>query len=95
MDYVEEAKRIVTRELSDFPARVFLFGSRASGCARTTSDIDVAIDATLPLPAGLMGRLREALEESPIPYRVDVVDLAEVEEPFLQKVRREGLPWNA
>jgi predicted nucleotidyltransferase len=50
---------------------VYLFGSRASGRPRATRDVDVAIDATAPLPPGVLATLREALEESTIPYRVD------------------------
>ena len=39
--------------------------------------------------------MREALEESTIPNRVDIVDLAETDAAFRDSVHREGIPWNA
>jgi proline iminopeptidase len=49
-----------------------LFGSRATGSARPTSDIDVAILA--PAMTGPQwSRLREALEESDVVFIVDAV----------------------
>jgi len=76
-------------------ARVYLFGSAATGALRASSDIDVAIEAPEPLPAALLSRLREALEESTIPYEVDVVDLGTVDPEFRQRVKREGILWSA
>jgi len=42
-----------------------------------------------------MAEIRERLEESDIPYTVDVVDLARTSQTFRDKVRREGIRWNA
>lgn len=69
---------------------MYLFGSWASGTERRASDIDLAIDAPAPLPATLLASLREAIEESHVPYRVDVVDLAEVDPSFRARALREG-----
>jgi predicted nucleotidyltransferase len=74
---------------------VYLFGSWARGAQRPTSDIDVAIESAEPLPRALLASLREALEESTIPNRVDVVDLAETDAAFRDRVRREGIRWIA
>ena len=74
--------------------RLFLFGSRARGDARRTSDIDVAVLPEAPLIPGTLARLREALEESDIPYRVEITDLSTVSEAFRRKVLAEGIPWN-
>ena len=92
---LEQVKGIVSRTLAPTPVDVYLFGSRASGRARATSDIDVAIDAAAPLPRGVLVALRDALEESTIPYRVDVVDLAETDSDFRERIRREGVLWIA
>ena len=73
----------------------YLFGSWATGRRHSASDIDVAIEATEPLAPGLLAGLREALEESTIPYRVDVVDLADADPTFRERVRREGVVWTA
>jgi len=42
-----------------------------------------------------LARLREALEESTVPYRVDVIDLSDVDTEFRERVRREGILWIA
>jgi predicted nucleotidyltransferase len=74
---------------------VYLFGSWARGTAGPTSDVDLAVDPREPLPPGVLARLREALEESTIPLRVDVVDLADTDAAFRDRVRREGIRWIA
>ena len=48
-----------------------------------------------PLPRGLLASLREALEKSTIPNRVDVVDLAKTDAAFRDRIRREGIRWIA
>ena len=95
VEALEEVRRIVTERLKGFEATVVLFGSRASGTARVASDIDVAILPRRPLPAGALGRIREALEESHVPYRVDVVDLSTVDSAFRDRVLETGVIWAA
>jgi len=92
---LERVKGIVRRVLGHTPVDVYLFGSWASGAQRPTSDIDVAIESAEPLPRALLASLREALEESTIPNRVDVVDLAETDAAFRDRVRRDGIRWIA
>jgi hypothetical protein len=41
----------------------------------------------------VLADLRETLEESTIPYEVDVVDLSEASPQFRQRVKREGVVW--
>ncbi len=91
---VEEVRRLVLEALRGRKTRVWLFGSQARGDARPQSDIDVAILPLEELPAGTLERLRDTLEESSIPQRVDVVDLREVAEAMRARVEAEGLPWN-
>jgi len=90
---LERVKGIVCGILGDRPVDVYLFGSWALGVQRSTSDIDVAVESATPLPRALRACLREALEESTIPNRVDVVDLAETDAAFRDRVRREGIRW--
>jgi len=86
-------RKTVVRALGAQPARVYLFGSWASGTQHRASDIDLAIEAPTKLPAAVLSRLREALEESRVPYRVDLVDLAEVDASFRARALREGQVW--
>ena len=92
--YLDEVRRLALRE---FPggAQVYLFGSFASGRARRGSDIDVAVLPRAGAAKGALSRLREALEESWVPHRVDVVDLREADPAFRERVLREGVRWSA
>lgn len=92
-DVLAEVHRIVTKVLGRHVA-VYLFGSWARGQATRASDIDIAIQPSRPLPPGALAELREQLEESRIPYRVEVVDLTQVAPSFRNRVLQEGIPWN-
>jgi predicted nucleotidyltransferase len=72
--------------------RLYLFGSWARGEGRRASDLDLALLSEKPL-LDLMPLLREALEEARVVRRVDLVDLAEAEPAFRERVLREGVLW--
>jgi uncharacterized protein len=91
---LEEVRRIVLDAVGERNGKVYLFGSWARREATRLSDIDVAIEPSVPLPRGTLARLRERLEESHVPYRVDVVDLTRTSPEFRQRVLTEGVLWN-
>ena len=93
LNALEEAKRIILGGLKGYNVAVFLFGSRATGTAGPISDIDVAIYPKECLPAGLLSTIREELEESGIPYSVDLVDLTQLSQSWLEKIQRDGVAW--
>ena len=72
---IEELRRMVLAALGQRDAAVWLFGSCARGDARQHSDIDIAILPRDELPVGFFGQLQADIEESTIPYDVEVVDL--------------------
>lgn len=92
--YLAKAQLLVMGYMTGIPGvKVYLFGSWARGEQRTSSDIDIAIDG-LPSDKGYMiGRLREALEESDLPYNVDVVDMSFVSTSLRQRILQEGILW--
>ena len=89
-----EVRRIAQEVLRGKGIGLYLFGSWVRGQATSASDIDLAVDAPLPLPSGLLAQLRERLEESHIPYRVEIVDLRKTDSAFRQRVLNEGIRWN-
>jgi len=91
---VAQARKIILDHLKDYPVQLYLFGSRARGDARPTSDIDVGILPKAPLPTGLLAELREALFESLIPVTVDLVDLSQTDEDFKQQILQDAIIWN-
>ena len=71
-----------------------MFGSWAKGTARQGSDVDVAVEYPDGVSGVLkIGELREQLEESTIPYRVDVVDMQQASQTLLQEIRKDGIQW--
>ena len=70
-------------------AQVFVFGSRANGTAKKTSDLDLAIDNDTPLGLSLLGELKHAFSESNLPIRVDVVDLHAISKEFKALIENE------
>jgi uncharacterized protein len=63
-----------------------VFGSRARGGARQYSDLDLALEWDRPLGLDLIGHIAEALSESDLPYKVDIVDLATVDPAFRARI---------
>ena len=90
---LERVREIVMDVLGTEDVRVYLFGSCATGSVRSSSDIDVAVEPLHGSPPPSLATLRERLDESDVPYDVDVVDLSRASLEFAQRVRREGLVW--
>lgn len=90
---LQRVRTIAHEVLRGHAVRVYLFGSSVSGRVHRSSDIDLAIDPVGPLPPALLAELRERLEESDVPYDVDVVDLSKASPEIRASVQREGLRW--
>ncbi len=65
------------------------FGSRVNGTPRSSSDIDLVIAGKEKLDWKLLVNLKEAFEESELPFRVDVLDWHAISSEF-QKVIEKG-----
>jgi predicted nucleotidyltransferase len=83
--------RAVLRQHLPAGARALVFGSRAQGGARRYSDLDLALEWDRPLGLNVMAAIGEALSESDLPYRVDLVDLALVNAAFRRRVLAESV----
>lgn len=70
---------------------VYLFGSRARGDARWNSDFDLWLDADID--AAKLGQVNELLEESFIPFHVDLVTTRQLATRFGDAVKREAIRW--
>jgi uncharacterized protein len=90
---IEELRRMVLRALGGHDAGVWLFGSCAAAAPRQRGGIDIAILPHDELPVGFIGELQADIEESDIPYDVDLVDLRSADPALVDAVRREGVKW--
>ena len=73
-------------------ARAYVFGSRAHGGARRYSDLDLAIEWERPLGLDVIGEIADALSESDLPYKVDIVDLSIVDAAFRARITADCIP---
>ena len=65
------------------------FGSRATWTAKNYSDLDLAILGDEPLPLDVSSALAEALSDSDLPFKVDLVDWARIDDTFRNIIRRD------
>ncbi len=79
-----------------FPdAIIYLFGSRARGTARSSSDIDIAIDAKNPIDILELMRAANVIEALNIPLKIDLVDFNAVPIEMQHVIKKEGKQWKA
>lgn len=84
---------MVLDALGEHDAAVWLFGSCVRGDVRQHSDIDIAILPRDELPSAFFAVLAADIEDSAIPYDVDLVDLRSADPALVAEVRREGVKW--
>jgi predicted nucleotidyltransferase len=61
---------------------VRVFGSRAGGSPKRTSDLDLLLEAEDILPLSLIATLADAFDESRLPFKVDLIDRRAVSKSF-------------
>lgn len=89
---IQRVKAIVLQHFSTQNVRIYLFGSWARGEQKRSSDIDIAIEGNKDISYEIT-LLREKLEESTIPRRIDVVDMHYAGKALCQRIRKEGIVW--
>ena len=87
-DHLRRVKTILRAHL---PAgvKVFAYGSRAHGRARTFSDLDLCLRAAARLSAHTLSAIDRDLEESDLPYKVDVIDWNAIGPSFRNAIEKD------
>jgi len=87
--YLQILKPILQAYAPD--AEVWAYGSRVSGHAHKTSDLDLVLrnPAVLTSPQKMLVELRAAISESGLPILVDVMDWARIPQAFREEIERE------
>ena len=97
-DYIDIVKQIVLKQVPNDAFAIFLFGSRAAVNAKPLSDIDIGILGTEPLPMIVKAHLDADLEESIVPFKIDLIDFYQVDKDFkkeaLKKIQICNCPKN-
>ncbi len=81
----EDEKNVVVDILSNLlpvASKVYVFGSRARGLCKKSSDLDLAIDVGRRLRSIETVDLKDAFDASSLIFRVDIVDLHAIDDAF-------------
>ncbi len=79
--------------LKQWNAKVYIFGSRATGKYKKFSDVDILFcpDVSKPIPNHVIYSIKNVLEESRFPYKVDLVNEHELASSFRDSVDLEKI----
>ena len=93
----EDRLRTMVLAMADgLSCEIFLFGSRARGMARRSSDFDIGVRGLSPNDFhSLRSRIADAVDESDIPHGVDVVDFDRAGEPFRTIAEKDKVTWKS
>ena len=104
---MREVKNLFQKFFGDLDdAKIYLFGSRATGKYREFSDIDIAIISKSKDISKKIALFNEGWEKSKLPYKVDVTSWRDIYKPYLPQIRKEKVtlwqsqdkdlhPWRA
>lgn len=93
-DYLEQMRELVQRVTAPLDCTIFLFGSRARGEQRRSSDIDIGFSGlSEQLFARVRDQLLSELEESVIPHHVDLVNMDAAPGDFRAIAMEEVVVW--
>lgn len=91
--YLDQLKTLVLEQMNKEPVRVILFGSRARGDYHLGSDVDIGLIPLGQLKSARISLLKEKIENSCIPYKVDLVDLKEASQEFVDQALKDAIIW--
>ncbi len=75
--------------------KVLAFGSRATRTARNYSDLDLVILNDKPLPLHIISALGEGFGESDLPFKVDLIEWARIDDDFRKIILAHGVTVQA
>ena len=84
---------MVLEELKNEKVKIFLFGSRARGDNFTVSDVDIGYIPKDNFDDKKITFLKEKIENSTIPYKVEVVNFNNVSEDFKNEALKDIEIW--
>jgi len=76
-------------------AKIYLFGSRARGKNAEWSDIDLALDIGHQIAQLSMIEVKDVLEATNLPYKVDVVDMYAISDEMKKLILKDRVIWKS
>ncbi|OGV26222.1 MAG: hypothetical protein A3F18_05890 [Legionellales bacterium RIFCSPHIGHO2_12_FULL_37_14] len=86
-DHLQIVQAILKQHVPD--RNIVAFGSRIHHTAKDTSDLDLCIMGSNPIPLEVLANLRDAFSLSIIPFKIDVIDWTSIA-PAFQKIINEN-----
>lgn len=90
-EYKEKLLKLINKHLPS--AKIYLFGSRATGKHSKTSDIDIAIDNTKKADQYKIASIRLSINELNLPIDVDIVDFHSIPQQMKNRIEKEKIVW--
>src|ERR1700760_181901 len=69
--------------------KIWIFGSRVSGAFRPYSDVDLLLEAAPPLTSSQISEAAEKLDESNLPFKIDLVRTEDLHTPYAEQIHTE------
>lgn len=88
-DHLQIVKEILNEYIHE--SEIYIFGSRANGKAKHTSDLDLFIKGRVPIEWGILANIRYAFSESNLPYKVDVLDWSVISDNFKKTITKNNV----
>ena len=91
--YITKLKNEITAFLKNEKVKIVVFGSRARGDNYPSADVDIGIIPYGKFDNTRLALLHEKIEGLNIPYKVEIVNFAEVSESFKSEALRQVIVW--
>jgi len=89
---IKYLKKLLKEKLPE-ESQFFLFGSRAKGTNSKFSDIDIGVITNKDIE-DIIIEIKEIIEESFVPYDVDIIDFNNVSKKFREEALKKVVPWS-
>jgi len=88
---IQQIRTTLQKYLASDLLEAHLFGSRISGEAAESSDLDILLKGKTAVSLAKMALLKEEFENSSLPFRVDVIDNEGISDEFRAKILRSSI----
>ncbi len=92
-NHLSELKKFVVDFLKNEQVKIVLFGSRARKKNQSFSDVDIGLIPYKEFNEKKITFLKEMIENSNIPYKVEIVNFNETSKDFKNEALKETITW--
>ena len=93
--WIRQTKKIVLSNIDTENYAVFLYGSRVTRQYSNSSDLDIGVLGKKPLEKKVILSIQKEIENSKIPFSIDIVDFYYADNKFKDTALKEIDLWNA